>query len=282
MMKDKVCVVTGSTSGIGRETVLALAARGATLVAVARSADKARALVDEVVSKTGNDRIHTPLADLSSMAQVRELGATVLQRHERIDVLVNNAGAMFSRRRLTSEGYERTFALNHMSYFVLTHQLLPALRAAGAARIVNVASDAHKNGVIAWDDLHLEAYGSSGFKAYGQSKLMNVMFTFELARRLEGTGVTVNAVHPGYVHTGFGKNNGGLWRGMLTVFGSLGGRSPAKGAQTVIHAASSPQMEGTTGRYLKDLRDHPTSDLARDEASWTRLWNVSREHADRV
>ena len=210
-MDGKVILITGATNGIGKAAALDLAKQGAQVVIVGRSADKTQATVAEIKQQSGNAKIDSLLADLSSLAEVRKLAAEFRQRYSRLDVLINNAGAIFADRTLTVDGYERTFAVNHLAYFLLTDLLLDMVKASAPARIVNVASDVHSGGSIHFDDLQLEKnYGMGGMGAYGQSKLANVMFTYELSRRLAGTGVTANVLHPGVVATGFGENNRGL------------------------------------------------------------------------
>jgi len=203
-MKGRIVLLTGATAGIGREAARQLADKGATLVCVARSEDKARALVDELRGATGNDAISYLIGDLSRPAEVRRVALALKEQHDRLDVLFNNAGAMFDRRQLTEDDLERTFALNHLGYFVMTVMLLDELKAA-KGRVVSTSSGAHGQGDMAYlDDLQTEGYGMSGMKAYGRSKLANIWFTRELAERLEGTGVTATCFHPGFVASGFG------------------------------------------------------------------------------
>jgi NAD(P)-dependent dehydrogenase (short-subunit alcohol dehydrogenase family) len=216
------------------------------------------------------------LADLSVLAEVRRVAAEFLQKHNRLDVLVNNAGAYFAERRLSADGYELTFALNHLSYFLLTALLLDALKAAAPARIVNVSSGAHMLGPLDFDDLMTKDYGMAGFKAYGRSKLANVMFTYELARRLEGTGVTANALHPGGVNTGFGKNNSGLVKLGMKIFGRFS-LTPEQGAQTTIYLASSPEVAGVSGKYFAKCKAVPSSDASYDQAAQRKLWEISEK-----
>ena len=214
------------------------------------------------------------LADLSSMAEVRRLAEAFKGRYGRLDVLVNNAGAIFVRRQNTVDGYEMTFALNHLSYFLLTNLLLDLLKASAPSRIVNVASDAHEGAKLDLDNLN----GGRFFtvQAYGRSKLANILFTYELARRLEGTGVTANALHPGFVATGFGANNGALTRIFMRL-SHLFALTPAQGADTVIYLASSPDVEGISGRYFVRRQAVPSSPASYDEATARRLWEISAQ-----
>jgi NAD(P)-dependent dehydrogenase (short-subunit alcohol dehydrogenase family) len=274
-LRGRVVVLTGATNGIGHATALALADMGASLAIVARDRARGEATVAEIRSRTG-----TPpdllIADLSSQASVRKLAAEVLARYPRIDVLVNNAGVMNLKREETADGIEATFAVNHLAYFLLTNLLLDRLKASAPARIVNVASDAHKfvNG-LRWDDLGW-ANGYKSMRVYGQSKLANILFTRELARRLAGTGVTVNAVHPGAVSTGLGKQNGWWAAALIKVLG-LFFRTPEQGAATSIHLASSPAVDGVSGRYFANEKEARPSRAAEDDAAARRLWDLSSQ-----
>ncbi|MBI2570468.1 MAG: SDR family oxidoreductase [Candidatus Schekmanbacteria bacterium] len=274
-MDGKTCVVTGATSGIGRETAKALHAAGANLVFVARDRARAEALATELSGAGGE--VSFVLADLSSLGGVRRAAAEIRGRCRRLEVLVNNAGAMFTTRSVTADGYERTFALNHLSYFLFTAELRELLAASAPARIVSVASDAHRSGAICWEDLQLaRSYPRLGWTAYCQSKLANVMFTCELSRRLEATGVTANAVHPGFVATAFLRNNGVIARlgmALSTPFA----RTPEQGADTVIWAATARELTGASGKYLTDRKIVSPSRASRDESAWRRLWEVSEE-----
>src|SRR5258707_9803495 len=201
-MQGKICLITGATNGIGKETALGLARLGATVIVVGRSRDLGAATVAEIKQKSGNSNVESMTADLSSMAEVRRLAKEFKAKYNALHVLVNNAGAIFLSRQLSPDGYEMTFALNHLSYFLLTNLLLDLIKASAPARIVNVSSDSHERAHINFDDLQ-STKGYTGIGAYGQSKLANIMFTYELARRLSETGVTVNAVHPGFVRSRF-------------------------------------------------------------------------------
>ncbi len=269
-MDGKVCVVTGATSGIGRVTARELAKAGAHLVLTTRDEAKAQAVERELRAVRPDVQVDWVRADLSLMREVVRAAGEIRSRVDRIDVLVNNAGAIFNDREVTSEGLERTFATNHLSYFVLTRELRELLVRSAPARIVNVASDAHRRASMKWDDLQ-HARGYFAYGVYGQSKLANILFTRELARRLEGTGVTANSLHPGVVATGFGKNSPGLFKLGVQLLSPLF-VSPEKGAQTTLHLATSPKVEGVSGRYFAKSREARPSKAAQDDAAAKRLW----------
>ena len=274
-MRDTICLVTGATSGVGLVTAQALAQQGATVLVVARNPERGAATVKRMAQDTGNPNIDLLLADLSSQAQIRQLAAAVQRRCTRLDVLVNNAGALFTRRRLSADGLEMTLALNHLGYFLLTNLLLDRLKASASARIVNVASNAHRGGRINFADLQGQRrYG--GWRAYCQSKLANLLFTYELARRLGNTGVTANAVHPGFVATGFGRNNPGAFAWLIRI-AQCAALSPEQGATTLIYLASSPEVQGVTGTYFVKKRAVPSSKASYDQAAARRLWDISAD-----
>jgi NAD(P)-dependent dehydrogenase (short-subunit alcohol dehydrogenase family) len=272
-MNEKICLVTGANSGIGKVTAKSLAASGATVITVCRNRDKGEAARAEIVRETRNENVDLMIADFSDPGQIRRLAADVKARHPRLHALVNNAGAYNNKRRLTAEGYEATFAVNHIGYFLLTVELLDLLKSSAPARIVNVASEAHRSARIDFDDLNLEN-GYSGWKAYGQSKLANALFTYELARRLEGTGVTANCMHPGVVGTNLFNHVGGLGGKIARLFTPFM-RTPEKGADTVIWLASEPEVEGITGKYFVDRKERATNPESYDTAIAARLWEVS-------
>ncbi len=274
-MNGKICLVTGATSGIGKVTARALAARGATVIVVGRNPDKSAATVAQIRQQTGNSAVEFMLADLSSLQQVRQLAEEFKKRYQHLHVLVNNAGAIYFSRQETVDGFELTFALNHLNYFLLTNLLLDTLKASAPSRIVNVSSAVHASGTINFDDLQARNK-YSGMSIYGQSKLANVLFTYELARRLAGTGVTANAVHPGMVATNFAANNGLLGRLARPVM-NLMSISEEEGADTIIYLATSPEVEGVTGKYFVKRRAVPSSQESYDEAEARRLWQVSEE-----
>lgn len=276
-MRDKVCLITGATSGIGFVTAQALAQRGATVVMVGRDAARGADSVNRVKRATGNDAVDLLLADLSSQAQIADLAQTFLRRYDHLDVLINNAGAIFTERQMSVDGVEMTFALNHLGYFLLTHFLLDVLKSSAPSRIVNVASRAHEGGRIHFDDLQGERrYG--GWRAYCQSKLANILFTYELARRLQDTQVTANVLHPGFVATRFGHNNTGAMAWLIRA-AQVMAISEERGAETMIYLASSPEVEGVSGKYFVNSRETRSSSQSYDTAIAKGLWQVSETMA---
>ncbi|MEP7286796.1 MAG: SDR family oxidoreductase [Chloroflexota bacterium] len=274
-MSGKICLVTGATSGIGEVTAQGLAAMGATVIVVGRTPSKGEATVNMIKQATGNQDVTFMQADLSSQASIHKLAEDFKAKYQHLHVLVNNAGAMNMERSVTVDGLETTFAVNHLAYFLLTMLLLDVLKASAPARVVNVSSEAQSGGKIDFDDLQGEKH-YSGFGAYSQSKLANVIFSQELANRLQGTEVTSNSLHPGLVATGFGKNNNLLMRGLLTL-GSVFFISAKKGAETSIYLASSPEVEGVTGKYFIKKAPARINPAAEDDAIGQRLWQVSEE-----
>lgn len=277
-MSGKTCLVTGATSGIGEVAALELAREGARLVLVGRSREKAEATADRIRREAGNPAVEYLLADLSSRAEVRRLADEIKARHPRLDVLVNNAGAMFAPRRESVDGIEMTWALNHLAYFRLTDLLLDTLKAGAPSRVVSVASDAHRMvSGINFDDVE----GKKSYKAfriYGQSKLANILFTRELARRLEGTGVTANCLHPGFVATNFTTGEGWLYWAMKQAARVMA-VTPERGAQTTVYLASSPEVGGTSGGYFAKSRPAKTTAAGRDDRAARRLWELSERMA---
>jgi NAD(P)-dependent dehydrogenase (short-subunit alcohol dehydrogenase family) len=272
-IQGKTVLITGATNGIGKFTALALAKQGARVVIVGRSEEKLRLTAQAIQSLSSAD-VRTLRADLSSIADIRALAEAYRQQFDRLDVLINNAGGFFFDRRVSADGFEMTFALNHLSYFLLTNLLLDILKASAPARILNVSSDAHRGSRgINFERL---GYGSAGFSAYSDSKLMNLLFTYELARRLQGTGVTANALHPGLVATGFGMNNNLFVRGALLIMRPFS-RTPERGADTSIYLAASPQVEGISGQYFVDRQAVRSSAASYDEAAQRRLWALSEQ-----
>jgi NAD(P)-dependent dehydrogenase (short-subunit alcohol dehydrogenase family) len=272
-MRGKVCLVTGATSGIGLVAARELTRRGARVLVAGRSPARCDAALRLIREQAGGAEAEALLADLSSQEQVRALAGQVRQRHARLDVLVNNAGGIWFRRELTADGLERTFAVNHLAYFLLTHLLLDALKAAGPARIVNVSSAAHRKADLDFADLQGE-HGYDGWRQYCRSKLMNLLFTYELARRLAGSAVTVNALHPGWVATGFAGNNGlrgRLWQLAARWFGI----NSEEGARTITYLAASADVAGASGGYYMRERPAVSSPASHDAAAQQRLWQVS-------
>jgi NAD(P)-dependent dehydrogenase (short-subunit alcohol dehydrogenase family) len=279
-MSGKICLVTGGTNGIGKSTALELARMGATVVIVGRDAQKTSEVVQEIRAASGNPKVDSLLADLSSQQEVRRLAHEFKNKYSHLHILLNNAGGFFLRRQLSVDGIEMTFALNHLASFLLTDLLLDTIKASAPARIINVSSDAHASGKIEFDNLQ----GERDFRpsAYDNSKLANILFTLELARRLEGTGVTVNALHPGFVATGFAKNNGKVIAALVSIFAPLVARSPAKGAETSIFLASAPSVEGITGKYFYDSQVIPAAPQATDMVVARKLWDASNEIVHRA
>lgn len=276
-MDGKVVLITGATNGIGKAAALELAKMGATLVLVGRKPAKTQETVADIKAKSGNANVEYLLADLSSMAEVRKLADAFKSKHARLDVLINNAGGLFAAREETVDGYEMTFGFNHLSYFLLTNLLLDTLKASAPSRIVNVSSDAHNMGSMNFADLQSEnGYSMGGWRAYGQSKLANVLFTYELARRLTGTGVTANVLHPGFVATGFGRNRPGLMDLGMRV-AHLFAITPEQGAETIVKLAAAPEVEGVTGKYWDKGRAVGSSKKSYDLEAAQRLWKVSEE-----
>jgi NAD(P)-dependent dehydrogenase (short-subunit alcohol dehydrogenase family) len=267
----RIALVTGATGGIGLETARGLSRAGFRVVVGARDPARAGAIAREL----GGTAL---VADLERPAEARAMARRFLAEHDRLDVLVANAGALFTTRALTPDGVERTFALNHLGVFAGVLALVDVLRASAPSRVVVVASEAHRAASVRWDDVQMADWRGNGWPAYCQSKLANLLFVRELARRLEGTGVTANAVHPGLVASGFGRNNGLLARlGMLALRPLA--RSPARGADTVIWAATAPELEGVTGGYFADRAPLTPSRAARDDDAARRLWALSEELA---
>jgi len=275
-MHGKVSMVTGATSGIGRETARELARQGATVVVVGRSREKIETTVNEIKLETGNNSVHSLLGDLSSQGQVRRLAQEFKDQHQNLHVLVNNAGAIFMSRRQSIDNIEMTFALNHLSYFLFTILLLDVLKSTAQARIINVSSNAHENTVMEFEDLQCHRRYRFGTRAYRMSKLANLLFTYELARRLEGTGLTVNALHPGLVATNLISRNGVIGR-ILAFLLRFRGMTPQEGAQTSVYLATSTDVEEVTGHYFVDRRAVPSSEASCDRDMAARLWQVSME-----
>ncbi len=274
-MAGRTCLITGASSGIGRVTALELARLGADLVLVCRDRGRGEQTVTQIRKQTGNRSVDLLLADLSSQVAIRQLVRDYLASDRPLHVLVNNAGVVNLHRTLTVDGIETVFAVNHLAYFLLTHLLLDRLKASAPARVVNVASDAHRFGTMNFDDLG-GARSYRTMRIYGQSKLANIMFTYELARRLDGSGVTVNCLHPGAVATGLGKNNG-RWAKLAIAMLRPFFRTPESGAATSIYLASSPEVEGVSGKYFSDGKERQSSNASYDVGAARRLWEISAQ-----
>ena len=279
-MIGKRILITGATNGIGKQAALELAKMGAEIVIVGRDEIKTRKVSVDIKTVSGNQNVDLLVADLSSIEEVRRIADEYRAKYGRLDVLLNNAGAVFSAYQESADGYEMTFALNHISYYLLTNLLLDIVKLTahehGEARIINVSSSAHRNARLQLDNLR-EQSGYSFMNSYGASKLMNVLFTYELARRLENTAVTVNAVHPGLVDTGFGHNTGRLWSAMIKVAQKLFAISPQKGAETLVYLASSSEVAGISGKYWNEKQQKRSSDISYDREQQTKLWEFSAE-----
>ena len=274
-MADKICLVTGGNSGIGKSVALGLAKMGATVVVVSRNKEKGETAVTDIVEKSGNKNVELIQADMSSQNSIHQLVDEFRARHEKLHLLINNAGVYLTKRSETEDGLESTLAVNHLGPFLLTSLLVDILKASAPSRIVNVTSDAHKGARINFDDLQGEKK-FSGWQAYGQSKLAMILYTHGLAKKLEGTGVTVNSAHPGVVRTNFAKNNGGL---VMLGFRFLGMFfiSPESAAKRILYVATSPDLEGVTGKYFTKMREVKSSQESYDDDSARRLWQISEQ-----
>jgi NAD(P)-dependent dehydrogenase (short-subunit alcohol dehydrogenase family) len=274
-MNGKTVLITGASAGVGLHSAIGLAKLGAEVVMVGRDERRTAQAVALVKSQTGNQSISYLLADLSSLKDIRKLAGEFKDKYKKLDVLLNNAGAIFLTRKVSVDGYEISLALNHLNYFLLTNLLLDMIKAGPSGRIVSVSSRAHYRGHVNFDDLQSQ-HGYNGMRVYGMSKLMNVLFTYELARRLQGTHVTANCLHPGFVASNFAGNNGWFVRlGMRFMAGRI---SVEDGAKCSIYLASSPDVQGVSGKYFNyDLKETRSSDESYDEAEARRLWDVSEQ-----
>ncbi len=283
-MRGKVVVITGATSGIGQVAAEKLAGMGARLVLVARDKARAEGALTRLRAVSPGVAHSVHYADLSRVAEMKRVAADIAAAEPRIDVLINNAGALFNSRQVTEDALELTFALNHMAYFVLTHGLRDRLLVSAPARIVNTSSDAHQVAKLDFDDLQSEngyhppfrewirVGGASGFKVYARSKLANILFTRELARRLAGTGVTANCLHPGFVATRFGDESGGFVSHAIRLWKKLFAISPEQGAETLVYLTSAPEVANVTGGYFYKCRPATPAAAAQDDIAARRLW----------
>jgi len=274
-MQGKKCLVTGATSGIGEAIALALAQKGAEVIIVSRNEEKCARIVSQIQEQSGNSAISYFRANLSSQQGIRLLTAEVKKKYSTLDVLVNNAGGFFWKRQESVDGIEMTFALNHLNYFLLTNLLLDLLRNSPSARIVNTSSGVHNNQVIDFNDLQLKK-NYLHFKAYGKSKLANLYFTYELARRLNGSGITVNAFNPGFTKSNIAKE-GNLATQIFMPLTNMFSNPTEQGADAGVYLASSPEVERITGKYFFERKPIPSSDISYDEEIAQRLWNISEE-----
>jgi len=274
-MKGKIILITGATSGIGKETARAFAKMGAVTVLVGRNRTKTIESANEIIYETANPQVVPFVADLSSQAEVRRLAKEFLERYNHLDVLVNNAGAVFMNRQVSLDGYEMTLALNHLAPFLLTHLLMPALNASPSARIINVSSEAHRGTHIETENLQNE-HGYSGWRAYNQTKLANIYFTYGLAAYVDGANITANCLHPGFVASNFGRNNGGIYDPIFRIahFAAI---KPQISAGAISYLATSPDLEGVTARYFNRTRETRSSEISYDMNIARQLWNASLE-----
>ncbi len=276
-MREKVCIVTGANTGIGLETARGLADMNATVIMACRNRERGEAALADIASGSKSSCVELMLVDLASQRSIRDFAAAFKERYDRLDVLVNNAATVPAKRESTVEGIEMQFGANHIGAFLLTHLLLELLKAAAPSRVVNVASTVHHGARMDFDDLQGEQKYKF-FGAYGQSKLANVLFTYELARRLEGTGVTANCLHPGSVRTKILRDVRGPL-GLVIKYGTYLLRSPKSGAKTSVYLASSAEVDGVSGKYFVKCRETESSERSRDEADAKRLWEISEKLA---
>jgi len=279
-LEGKYVLVTGATSGMGMVTARRLAERGATVIVVGRTAEKTQNTVQEIQKQVPNSDVRSLVSNLTSLAQVRTLAQTYRDAYPRLDALIHNAGGMFGKRRLSGDGLEMTFALNAFAPFLLTGLLLDTLKASAPSRIVTVASAQHAGKQIPFEDMTHEK-GYKPLQVYAESKLMAIMFTYALARRLQGTEVTANTLHPGVVATNFGKEAGGMWPAMFTVLSPFE-LSPEKGAQTAIYLATAPDVANVSGEYFVKSKPARSSKESYDVAAQERLWTLSEQVTGRA
>ena len=276
-MNGKVCLVTGATDGIGKVSARVLAEMGAKVIIVSRNHEKSAAVLTELKSISRNENIDLLMADLAVMKEVRDLAEQVISRYDRLDVLLNNAGGYFTKHEITSDGLEMTFALNHMSYFLLTNKLMELLHSSTPSRIVNVSSGAHYGVDIEFDNLNGDQ-DYKAWKAYQKSKLANVLFTYELLKKVPAD-ITVNCLHPGFVATNFGNNNGGFVSPVLKIAKRISAIDPEEGAKTSIFLCSSPEVEEVSGKYFFKCQPKTSSRESRNMDTAKRLWQISSDIA---
>ena len=280
MVEGKTCLITGASDGIGKETAISLATKGAHVIIVGRNQEKCESVVSEIRRNTKNSNVDFLLADLSLMREVSSLAERILYGYRRLDILINNAGAFFRKRELTEEGLERTFALNHLNYFLLTHKLIPLLEHSPSARIINVASMAHLRTDMDFENLNGEkswSWYSGGWNAYCRSKLANVMFTYKLSKKLNVKKITANCLHPGFVSSKFGNNNGLFSRSIIQTAKFFGAINVKKGSETSTYLASSDEVEGVSGKYFAACSMKKSSRQSHIEKDIEKLWSVSED-----
>ena len=276
-MNGKVCLVTGATDGIGKVSARVLAEKGAKVIIVGRNPEKSATVLAELKSSSGNENIDLLMADLAVMQEVRDLAEQVISHYDRLDILLNNAGGYFAKHELTSDGLERTFALNHMSYFLLTNKLMELLKSSAPARIVNVSSGAHYGVDMDFENLNGEQEYKA-WKAYQKSKLANVLFTYELLKKVPAD-ITVNCLHPGFVATNFGHNIGGFFGPVLKIAQRISAIDPEEGAKTSIFLCSAPEVKGVSGKYFYKCQPKTSSRESRNMDTGKRLWQISSDIA---
>ncbi len=276
-MEGKLCLITGATDGIGKETAKCLAGFNERLILVGRDQSKGESVRNELMVQTGNDQIDIMTADLSNMNAIQNLSAEIHKKYNKLNVLINNAGAFFSKREITDDGFEKTFALNHLGYFLLTKLLLDLIKKGKNPRIINVASGAHIGATLDFDNLQGKN-DYSGWAAYKRSKLMNIMFTYKLAELLKDTPITVNTLHPGFVRTRFGDNNTGIVGIGLNLAKKIGAISIKKGAETSVFLATSPTVKGVSGKYFVKCKPEKSSSLSYNKSDIDRLWRTTDKY----
>jgi retinol dehydrogenase 12 len=274
-LQGKIFLVTGATEGIGKTAAIHFAKRGATLVLVGRNKEKSEKVLAELTLHSSGNKISLLLGDMSSLADVRKVAAQFKEKHDRLDVLVNNAGAVFGKKELSVDGYEMTFALNHLGYFLLTQELLPLLEKTPGSRIVSTSSGAHATGKVDTSYIAKREGKGAGFSAYADSKLANILFTRELSRRAKG--VAVNCFHPGFVYTGFGQSAGGFMAKAIKFAAKNFARTPEKGAETLVWLATNPEAAALQGEYCYDCKPIKSSARAKDDIAGQALWALSEK-----
>ena len=275
-MNGRTCLITGATDGIGKETAIGMAKNGYNLILIGRNEEKGKKVSNEIRKIADSINIDFFTADLILMKEVSRVADEVCQKYDRIDVLINNVGAYFAFRDVTEEGFERTFALNHLGYFLMTKKLLPLVEKSDYKRIVNVSSSAHYGVSFEFDNLNGEKK-YRGFRAYQKSKLANVMFTYELAKKVKDSGITANCLHPGFVASKFGNNNNFLWRGIIGFAKALTAINVKKGAKNSIHLACSDDVKDISGRFFSNCEVKKGSGKAKNEEHNQKLWEISED-----
>jgi NAD(P)-dependent dehydrogenase (short-subunit alcohol dehydrogenase family) len=273
-MNGKVVMITGANSGIGKETAIELAKMGAIIVMVCRSRERGERALVEIKEKANSEKIELFIADLADQSSIRGMVERFKRKHDKLHVLINNAGVMLSKRTSSPEGYETTFATNHLGHFLLTNLVLDMLKVSAPARIVNVSSSVHKFAKLNFDDIDSE-HKYRGYRTYANSKLFNILFSYDLARRLEGTGVTVNVLHPGVIRTNLGKNNNNKLIKLMSLIFRLFMKSPEKGARTTVYLASSPEVENISGEYFVNSKPKKSSKISYEQTLQNELWEIS-------